>query len=90
LAVLIVAVACDVNEVVNNGWTKGPDGYKYFTPEVKMELPQNDYLPPVEGRSNDAPSADPIEAIVEDAAPIIDAASLEPEITTIPADTQTK
>jgi hypothetical protein len=41
---LIAAVACQ-----DGGWVRGPDGYKYFTPEERMELPRNlqrIYLPP--------------------------------------------
>lgn len=49
---LIAAVACQ------NGFIKGPDGYKYIIPEEKMELPEPkqllDYLPPIDVRSDDA------------------------------------
>lgn len=50
---LIIAITLIVGVVCQNGFIKGPDGYKYIIPEEKMELPEpkafdNEYLPPVE------------------------------------------
>lgn len=57
---LIIAITLIVGVVCQNGFIKGPDGYKYIIPEDKMELPEpkaevpepkavdNEYLPPVE------------------------------------------
>jgi hypothetical protein len=45
VAVTLIAVA----SCQQGGWVKGPDGYKYFTPEQRMMLPKNlrrIYLPP--------------------------------------------
>lgn len=52
---LIIAVTLIVGVFCQNGFIKGPDGYKYIVPEEKMDLPEpksvdNDYLPPVEAR----------------------------------------
>jgi hypothetical protein len=53
---LIIAITLIVGVVCQNGFIKGPDGYKYIVPEEKMELPEpkavdNEYLPPVEVES---------------------------------------
>lgn len=49
--------------VCQNGFIKGPDGYKYIIPEEKMELPKpnavnNEYLPPVENVANEVAVGD--------------------------------
>ncbi|KAG5678387.1 hypothetical protein PVAND_008067 [Polypedilum vanderplanki] len=46
ITLIISVVSCQQK----GGWIKGPDGYKYFTPEERMQLPNNlerIYIPPL-------------------------------------------
>lgn len=69
---LIAAVACDVSEIVGDGWSKDASGYKYPEPAAKFDEAIPEVVPEVieEVIVEDIPEPEPIEEVYVEAEPV--------------------